>query len=125
LKRKTLSPLDSLKNNTIIGRAPQNIKDTAFVENLAKIGYTKKTLSQLIYPEVDDIFKEKQVDEIITTSCVNIYRDLLIFKSNNKVVGMAKVCFDCMANKIVGTNANTKSFGQNGDYERLKQILKD
>ncbi|MEJ8844469.1 hypothetical protein WG954_18900 [Lacibacter sp. H375] len=125
IEKKPLSPLDSLKNITIIGEAPQNIKDTFFVDKLKKIGYTKRTLSKVKHSEVDNIFREKQVNEIIATSCVYIYRDILIFKRNNKNVGIAKICFDCMANKIVGTNANTESFGQNGDYEKLKQLLQN
>lgn len=125
IEKNPFSPLDSLKNITIIGEAPQNIKDTVFVEKLTKIGYDKRTLSKVKHAEVDNIFKEKQVNEIIKTSCVYIYRDILIFKINNKIAGIAKICFDCMANKIVGTNANTESFGQNGDYKKLKQLLQN
>jgi len=36
---------------------------------------------------------------------------------------MAKICFDCHQKHIVGTNANTEHFGQDGDYPKLLQIL--
>ena len=54
---------------------------------------------------------------------VAFYRDILVFKKENKTVGVAKVCFGCSQSIITGTKLNTQEFGQSGDYGRLKKLL--
>ena len=67
---------------------------------------------------------EKSTLENIATACIHVYRDILIFKKEGKVIGTAKICFDCMSKQIKGTTANTENFGQDGDYEKLEKILR-
>lgn len=103
---------------------PATITDTAFIVNLENIGYKKTTIDTSIYNDINSIFMEKKTEEILGTSCIYIYRDMLIFrKVRGEISGMAKICFDCMAHHIVGTEANTEYFGQNGDYARLQKFL--
>lgn len=118
------STVDSLKLNVIIGITPRDISDLFFIERLEEIGYTRKSIDKSIFKDIDKIFIEKSVDEHLATSCIPIYRDILLFKKQNKVIGTAKICFDCMDSQINGTAANTSNFGQDGDYRRLQAILK-
>ncbi len=117
------SRLDSIKTGVIAGDIPDNISDNHFISHLTKIGYTKHRIKASLFPEFDRIFRETKTEEHPITTCVYVYRDIFIFKKNNKVVGVAKVCFGCLANQIVGTTANTENFGQNGDYNKLEKIL--
>ncbi len=121
--RKSDSTLDSLKYTIILDETPAAMTDTAFIVNLENIGYKKTTIDTSIYNEINSIFMEKKTEEILGTSCIYIYRDMLIFRKMGKISGMAKICFDCMAHHMVGTEANTAYFGQNGDYARLQKIL--
>ena len=58
------------------------------------------------------------------TACIPVFRDILIFKKNNKSIGIAKICFECEKSHIVGTNKNIENFGQCGDFSKLMNILK-
>ncbi|MBP6695098.1 MAG: hypothetical protein KA161_08210 [Saprospiraceae bacterium] len=120
---KSASALDSLRYTIILDETPATITDTAFIVNLENIGYKKTTIDTSIYNDINSIFMEKKTEEILGTSCIYIYRDMLIFRKMGEISGMAKICFDCMAHHIVGTEANTEYFGQNGDYARLQKFL--
>lgn len=121
--RKSDSTLDSLRYRIILDETPTTITDTAFLVNLEIIGYKKTIIDTAIHNEINSIFMEKKTEEILATSCIYIYRDILIFRNMGKISGMAKICFECMAHHIVGTEANTAYFGQNGGYARLQKIL--
>lgn len=117
------SEIDSFKMGIILGDIPISISDLAFISKLEKIGYKKEIIDQSKFKRIDNIFVEKTTLENVDAACIYVYRDILIFKKDNQVVGTAKVCFGCMANQIKGTTANTENFGQDGDYERLSKIL--
>jgi hypothetical protein len=116
--------IDSFKMGIILGDIPKNISDLPFIDKLATIGYKKKLLDKSKFTGIDKIFVEKTTTENLATSCIYVYRDILIFKKDRKVIGTAKVCFGCMANQINGTTANTENFGQEGDYKNLEKLLR-
>ena len=118
------SKLEALKLGIILGDVPKTLSDLSFIHQLEKIGYKKATIPPSKFKNIDSIFMEKISQENIATACIYIYRDVLIFKKKNKVVGTAKVCFGCMANQIKGTTANTENFGQDGDYDKLAKIIR-
>lgn len=121
---KSKSEIDSLKMEIILGDIPNNISDLSFIKKLEKVGYTKKIIDKSKFESIDKIFIEKTTLENIATACIYVYRDILIFKKEGKVVGTAKICFECFAKQIKGTNANTENFGQDGDYGNLEKILR-
>jgi hypothetical protein len=121
---QSLTEIDSFKMGIVLGDMPKGISDLQFIDKLATVGYKKTPLDKSKFNNIDRMFVEKNTREKIATSCIDVYRDILIFKKNSMVVGTVKVCFDCMANQITGTTANTESFGQNGDYGELKKILR-
>ena len=107
----------------ILGKIPKSITDTSFINNLETFGYTKSKIDEKKFNEIDEIFTEKKHSESYATACIYIYRDILIFKKKSKIIGIAKICFGCDANIIVGTKSNTEEFGMSGDYEKLSKIL--
>ncbi len=117
--------LDSIQFGVLLGAIPSTISDTAFIAKLPQLGYEKSIVKTTKFDRIDAIFKEKKSTESIETACVEVYRHLLVFRKNNKVVGIAKICFGCRANQIKGTQANTENFGQDGDYEALQKILEE
>jgi hypothetical protein len=120
---KKKSEMDSFREGIILGSIPLNISDTSFLEKLEKLGYERKLLNENLYEEINEIFSEKKTNENIETACIYVYRDIFIFKKDNKIIGCAKICFGCMANQIVGTKAITINFGQEGDYEKLEKLV--
>lgn len=121
---KSKSEIDSFKMGVILGDIPNSISDLEFIDKLSNLGYKKTTIEKSKFDSIDSIFVEKTSTENIATACIYVYRNILIFKKDSKVVGTAKVCFGCMANQIKGTTANTENFGQEGDYERLAKLLR-
>lgn len=116
--------IDSFKMGIILGDIPKSISDLDFIDKLAKVGYNKAIIDKSTFDSIDEIFVEKTTTENIAAACIYVYRDILIFKKDSKVIGTAKVCFGCMANQINGTTANTENFGQDGDYAKLEKILR-
>jgi hypothetical protein len=119
--RKT--EIDKLKFGVTLDDIPNSIKDIDFIDKLESIGYKKREINETKFNEINQIFTEKKHAEAMYAACVYIYRDILIFKKKNKIIGMAKICFGCGANRIFGTKSNTEEFGQSGDYDKLEKIL--
>ena len=122
-RNKSRSAFDSLKMEVILGSIPKDMSDLSFIKKLGKIGFAKRSVAQSKFQAIDKIFVEKWVYESLATTCIYVYRDILIFKKNHKVIGTAKICFECGAHEIVGTDAKTENFGQEGDYAKLRRLL--
>lgn len=120
---KNISAEGQLQIDLIIMDEPNSIDDTSFVAELENIGFEKTQVEKNEFEKINDIFREKEVDEAIAYSCIAVFRDILIFKKNNKIIGMAKICFSCDQSRMYGTSANTINFGQEGDYAKLNKIL--
>lgn len=114
---------DKLKYQIILGETPENIKDTAFLKQIKDIGFKCKKIKSDKFKSINKIFIEKNISDDYAFGCAPVYRDILIFKKKGKIIGIAKICFSCQQNIIIGTKANTKNFGHNGDYGRLRSIL--
>ncbi|WP_118972054.1 hypothetical protein [Taibaiella koreensis] len=117
------SGLDTLRSGVIEGGIPRDITDTAFIARLKEMGYSPRPLKQSAFPEIDALFSEKDASDASVTSCIRIYRDVLIFRKHNKVTGIAKICFECGDYNFNGTQTSTESFGSPNDYERLYHLL--
>lgn len=112
-----------LFNEILTNLYPENIKDTAFIQDLESFGYTKSKISNAKHVELDSLFSEKKHEEFYQYMCLPEFRDLLIFKDSVRIVGIAKICFSCDESHILGANANTEKFGMSGDYRRLWNLL--
>ncbi len=119
------SQIDKLKFDIIIGEKPESLNNLEFINSLSQIGFTRSQINQSKFKEINQIFTEKTVYENYAAACVAVYRDILVFKNNKKIVGFCKLCFDCRLFRMIGTNANTENFGQDGDFEKLSNLLKN
>jgi hypothetical protein len=114
---------DKLKYEVILGDTPKNIQEIEFLKNIEKIGFTKKTIEKVKFKNINNLFMEKHITDDYAISCAPVFRDILVFYKKKQIIGMAKICFSCKQNIIIGTNANTEYFGHNGDYGKLRKIL--
>ena len=122
---QNLTKMQKMQIDVIIGNMPENINDTLFIAELRKIGFKKEEILKKKYQEIKEIFREKSHKDSWATTCIAVYRDIIIFRRDGKIVGIAKICFDCGKNQILGTNVNTIGFGQSGDYSKLAKILNE
>lgn len=123
LDRNNKTKSDSLEINVLFDSTPVDIADTSFIKKLAKWGFEKKSVEKFKFFALNRIFAEKEADNETISKCTTVFRDVLIFKKNKKIVGIAKICFGCGDKVIVGTDAKTVNFGYNGDYSKLEILL--
>jgi hypothetical protein len=123
--------VNDIKNKAIITPSTRRvlyndikaINDTMFIDSLILNTFSICEVNPSFFKSIKEISKDKNHDEIMTTDCIPIYRDILVFKRHKTIIGVAKICLECSMHSITGTTINTIGFGQSGDYEKLKLIL--
>ncbi|GGG44148.1 hypothetical protein [Epilithonimonas arachidiradicis] len=117
------SELDKLKYDLIVGETPENINNNNFTDDIIKVGFKKSEIESKDFQSITQLFSESTERDGLYFTCIPIFRDILVFKKNKRIIGAAKICFGCNRNQIIGTKANTNNFGQGKDYEMLSLIL--
>jgi len=100
-----------------------SLTDTLRLMSLEKLGFTKKEISNDKFAAINSLFCERKTDEIERNMCSPIYRDIIFFRKQNKTVGFARICLDCDMSNIVGSDRDTYTFGQAGEFELLETLL--
>ncbi|MDY3338011.1 hypothetical protein PG279_02330 [Riemerella anatipestifer] len=124
LENRDNSKLNELKVKLILEGTPKNIEEVNFTNQLSQIGFKKMEIKSQDFSKINQIFVEKSERDGVALACAPIYRDILIFKKNKKIIGFVKICFDCKQSDIIGTKAITSRFGQGDDYEKLMAVLR-
>ena len=111
------------KKETILSKllGEDNMK---YTDELEKYDFEKTIMSNYKLDSISKIFSENPCKTGYVEACIPVYRDIFIFKKNEKIVGKAKVCFGCRLYSIEGTKLNTENFGQCGDFEKLEKLIK-
>ncbi len=117
------SKTNQLKYDLISNDFPDKLYQIDFEKKIEKVGYKMKSIGKNDFKSLNKIFIEKTYQDGITFACIPVYRDILIFKKNKKIIGFTKICFDCHQYVILGSSANTDNFGYDSDYENLGKIL--
>ncbi len=120
-RNKTKSEVKLL--DILIQDVPAKMSDTTILDGIQQLNFKKTTIDAHSFAKIDEIFCERKHKESSETSCIAVYRDILIFKNKNHTIGVAKICFECGKKIIIGAKTNTEEFGQSGDYDKLFQIL--
>ena len=102
---------------------PKIINDS-FINELIKFDYKKKIISNSKYKDINMFFSKRNCDEFKKSACAPIYRDVLIFKKNDEIIGIAKICFRCETGYIIGLKQNLHYFGECGNYKNLQNLIK-
>lgn len=121
---------DSLDTHTdffteiIQGDYPEDLSDTLFATKLEQEGYSKNQIPEIKHADLKEIFREKGHDpNVLEWLCMPIYRDILVFKKNEKICGIAKICFDCNQFIIRGTESETENFASFNAFGKLRTLL--
>jgi hypothetical protein len=85
--------------------------------------YTKYSVNKDSCDDILEQFNGWKIPEITIydQACAPTYRDILVFKKDNRIIGFAKVCFQCSQNYIVVDKVIEEDIDL--DYEDLKNIL--
>jgi hypothetical protein len=99
---EALDSIESRKNQSDNDRFLLQIVNSFRSENLMgvdsvrliEIGFTKKHINEDDYKYLCELFQEQYVYED-TTMCQAVFRDIMLFKENQKLTGVAKICYTC------------------------------
>jgi len=104
---------------------PKNLSDIKFIESLEELGFIKKIVETQNFAAINDLFKVHNNKNIDEPYCGAVYRDVLIFYNQSKIIGIAKLCFSCGHFHIVGTEKDTSNFSSLGALKKLHELLKN
>ena len=117
---------DALRN-ILFQEESINLKDPKIQEALKEF-YNKKIIDEKLRAHISSLFKDQKMEtqnasfSASIAICAPVYRDILIFKKDNKVSGIAKVCFDCSQNLLWTKYGETLNSPL--DYYKLGEYLK-
>lgn len=107
----------------IIDNAINSLSDTGVLSELNGLGFNRQELEQIKFDSLNIIFSEHQYDEMSETACEAVYRDILVFKKDNKITGIAKICFTCNQCDIINENKGVFLKIPYQYYPNLKVLL--
>jgi hypothetical protein len=107
----------------LIGNVPVSIKDTLFIKNMEILNFKKYILDPKIYSKISHLFSFREASQPVVAKNNAKYLDVLIFRKNNNIIGMAKVSFEGLKHQMIGERYNDSKFGQSGEYKELENIL--
>ncbi len=121
-QEESLRKTDSIGFKILMQDFPKTVADPIFYGKLNQ-NYSLKKMSSKWNTIISEIYSEKFSGQFAYRACDAFYRDILIFKKKDKIVGVSKICFECELNWTIGSERNVDLLGQEGDYEKLKKIL--
>jgi hypothetical protein len=107
-------------DSLVYGDFPNDISDTLFIAVLEKKGFVKKQIDKSRNEQLKSILTSDFGITIGTKKCEVVYRDIIILKTNNKITGIAKICFGCGEHHFIGRNFNEYNFD---NYKELEKLL--
>jgi hypothetical protein len=108
----------------LTGNIPVSIKDTMFIKNMEILNFKKDIIDHKLHSKISHLFSSREASQNISPKCQSDYKDILIFREKNVIVGMVKISFDCLRHQMIGERYNDSKFGQSGEYAALENILK-
>lgn len=123
LKEREVKSVSEKKLLDLLQDDLHDISDTVMLMDLPGMGFEKKKIPREKFSQLDQLFCERSHEEISASTCIPIYRDILLFKNHNRITGFARLCFDCDQSNLIGSNRDTKTFGQAGEFAALSRML--
>lgn len=107
---------------------PEKVNNTVFYKTINSDGFTKFKLSQKDVEYLrSDIFLEKPSLKILENvyACSPQYRDILVFKKNKEISGIAKICLSCRQFYLISSKKEiqTENFGTEEEYKSLEKLF--
>lgn len=108
----------------VTGNIPVSTQDSLFISNMDILGFEKEIIDPKKYETLANLFSKRQPTKPIQPTCKSGYTDILVFRNKGKFMGSVKLNFECQRHQMVGQRYNDADFGQSGEYEALKKLLK-
>lgn len=119
-----LEKVEKLKNFDAIyfDDYPYDLNQKDIQKELIKHGYSENKIDDTKLSSLKTIFRF-QIDLSFiesVTSCAPEYNDIIILKKQNKIIGIAKICFGCDKHYFIGNKFDDSNFEE---YNELANLL--
>jgi len=112
--------------NVLAGLLNKDLSENTIVKDLEGINKIECFINKKYFEQLNTtIFVEKQCSDYAPPVCDPFYRDILLFKKNGTLCGIAKFSFNGHICDFAGTTANYECFGASGEFDKLRRILKE
>lgn len=122
-KSTTQTEKEEFNKIAFIYSYPTALDDKWYFEKIETYYPKKQKIDKSKLKELSNIFTERKEEMTEAMACDPIFRNVFIFKKEGKVVGISKICFDCLEHHTVGTKRNTNHFGSNNEFEKLEKLV--
>ncbi len=117
------SPENEVLFRIVFSNELKALKDTVGLIGMETVGFEKLSVGREYFKEINKVFCRTPANAIPARMCIPTYRDVLIFRRNGRIVGFARVCFECTIYSFVGTVTGPDVY-VNGVYlMRLRNAL--
>ncbi|HAS39864.1 MAG TPA: hypothetical protein DCS93_05265 [Microscillaceae bacterium] len=123
-KEVGLSAKEKKFAQVLMANQPKSLRKADFIKALEGFGFVKQQVPSKKFAGINELLFSEKSEGRRTTSCEPFYRDILVFRRDARLVGIAKICFECNKSYMVGIEHQTRNFGKKNDYEDLEKILK-
>ena len=112
------------ENHLIFGQTKSSEINLEFISKLKKAGYKKINLENDRILEISKFLTSKKAGvNNYQTACTKVFRDLIIFKQQNKIIKVIKICTSCYSNEVTTNEAESELLLNFGDYDYLSDKL--
>jgi hypothetical protein len=119
---------DSILNNILYDEFPAKLDNDVFYKTINSNGFSKFKLSSKDVEYLrNDVFVEKFSLKMVelNKACAPEYRDILVFRKNNEISGIAKICLSCGQFYFISSKKEiqTEDFGTEQEYDSLEKLF--
>ena len=93
---------------------PKKLNDSLFYSELKSTKFIATKVSNSDINSFKELFNNETFTETYTTACSPDYRNILILKKSNKIVGVLKICFGCEMYYLIGEDDEKKKIEKSG-----------
>lgn len=115
---------NKLAENVVMKNYPKDLTNFNLETELIELKYSSSIIDKSKHNKINSLFSESDCYDDVLAACAPYFRDVLIFKKRNQVIGVAKICFECDKSYIIGTEKRTDNFGECGKYDQLYELVK-
>lgn len=116
--------ISDFEYHLIFGQTKNSEINQEFILKLKKAGYKKINLENDRILEISKFLTTKKEGvNNYETACKKVFRDLIIFKQQNKILKVIKVCTSCYSNEVITNEAESELLLNFEDYDYLSEEL--
>lgn len=105
---------DTYYSKILNENVPEKLDDSLFYSELNSSKFINSKVSQADINSFKELFNDDTFTDAYTTACAPDYRNILILKKSNRIVGVLKICFNCEMYNLIGENDEKKKIEKSG-----------